>query len=150
MLEQSLDKGGEWITVSRFTANRDIINQLHSVELNERADALLVNVTLEEIKDTWQIAGELLQYWNNEQGTFQTAYSKVRLQEKSVIEIAPLASSTILFRPVEWLRGWTIEIRARLSPVSNRDLLNQAVININNNQELTVINNQINTIAQSL
>ena len=127
MLEQHLDKGGEWVTVDQFTASRDLINYQFETLLEQRADAVLVYVTIPNAPLTWNIAGEFIQLWDTDEVDYQTAYDRVRLQQRTVVEIAPLATSRLLFRPVEWLRGWTIEVKARSAPLSNRDILSQVI-----------------------
>ena len=164
MLEQSLDKGGEWVTAGQFTVDRNLINYEYTVDLNYRADALLVDVRLEDFRETWQRAGELMQLWDTEGESYQTAYGVIRLQQKTVVEISPLSTSKLVFRPVEWLQNWTIEIKARLAPLSNRDLLNQVAVlqqtitagvsnlenNTNNSQAIPIMQENLSLINQKL
>ena len=69
-----------------------------------------------------------------------------------------------MFRPVEWLQNWTIEIKARLAPLSNRDLLNQVAVlqqtitadvsnlenNTNNSQAIPIMQENLSLINQKL
>lgn len=128
MLEQPLDKGSQWQLVHELSSNDTIINYLYQFDLTVRTDALLFLVSSSEVKETWQIAGEIIQYWDYEGERYQTAYGKVRLQEKTVIEIASLEQSVIGFKPVLWLRNWTAKVFVRPVILNNRDYLEQITV----------------------
>lgn len=125
MLEQFLDSGGDWVLVEDYETSLPGYGYQHSFDLNVRSDALIVDLTLPTVKPSWELGGEIVQYWEKDGVIHETAYQKIRLREKTIVEISPLAESKILFRPVDWLRGWRLVVSARLVEVSNRDILEQ-------------------------
>lgn len=151
MFSPPLDSGKEWIEVAQFSSPSNLNFYQKFINLSFPADALLVQVKLSEPKDSWQIAGAINQYWIVNEEKYQTAYSKIFLQEKTVISIEPLANSILLFRPVDWLLNWSIKISARKADLVDKFLLIQILENqqiILDNSKKTLLVSEVKSITK--
>jgi hypothetical protein len=123
MFEPHLDNGSEYQTVGVVSSPTGLFGYMPEVELNFRTDALLVAVTMDTTRDTWELAGSMVQLWEVGGNSYQTKYSKVWLKQKTIVPVEPLESSILIFNPVTWLKNWTIDIKARpyLNPYLDRE-----------------------------
>lgn len=119
MFNPPLDLGNDWEDVNVFSVEPNRFNYQHFYDLTFRADALLMNVTVDIPGAEYKYAGELFQYWEVAANRYQTRYGKVYLSQQNVIAIEPLATSRLLFRPATYLYNWTVDTKARRYEASN-------------------------------
>lgn len=113
MFVPNLDEGSSWQSVARGSSPQGLFGYLFRADLNFRADAVLVSVEMADTTRQWAIAGNLIQLWEQNGISYQTKYKVIRLDNKTIIPVEPVANSTLIFNPVDWLSNWTIDIKAR-------------------------------------
>ena len=121
MFNPALDLGADWEDVDIFSVEPNTFNRQYYTDLGFRSDALLVKVTIDIPGAEYKIAGEIFQYWQVDGNRYQVAYSKVWLNQQTVVKVESIESSLLLFKPVPYLYNWTFEIKARPYQVVNLD-----------------------------
>ena len=145
MFTPPLDLGLDWEPVDKFSVEPERFNYQHYSDLSFRSDALLVNVSISIPGIEYKYAGEIFQYWEVAANRYQTRYSRVYLNQQTVVAIEPLLSSRLLFRPATYLYNWNIDIKARpyILPNSKEIDLSQVT------SQLEVISDKITTEFKS-
>ena len=113
MFEPNLDSGSSWQPVGVISSPTGVFNYTPEISLNIRTDAVLVDVTMDTTRDSWDLAGSMVQLWEVSANKYQTKYSKIWLKQKTIFPIEPLGHSILVFKPVTWLSNWTLNIQAR-------------------------------------
>lgn len=113
MFIPNLDRGLPFEELGNFQGNENRIGYEVPFQLNKRCDVLLITVTFADEQTTYDSAGFITQYWVKDGVRHQTEYERIWVNTKTIIKLEPLENSLIIFRPVDWLRNWSVNLKVR-------------------------------------